>query len=94
MSNLENYNLAFIESFQISKDQLPELTYQSVQGWDSVGHMGLISLLEEKFDIMIETDDNVLKAYFRKCDELYIARIILLGSLAINMIAIAIIFKL
>jgi hypothetical protein len=43
---------------------------------------------------MIETDDNVLKAYFRKCDELYIARTILLGSLAINMIAIAIIFKL
>jgi hypothetical protein len=43
---------------------------------------------------MIETDDNILKAYFNRCDELFVTRIMLLSSLAINMIAAVIVFKL
>ncbi len=70
MSNLEKYNIAFIESFQISESQLIDLTYQSVQGWDSVGHMGLISLLEENFDIMLDTDDIIDFSSYEKGKEI------------------------
>ena len=59
MANLEKYNEAFISSFHISETQLAGLQYQSVDGWDSVGHMGLIAALEEAFDIMMTTDDII-----------------------------------
>ena len=35
------------------------LEYQGVPSWDSVGHMGLISEIEDAFDIQFETDDIV-----------------------------------
>ena len=50
MTNLEKYNQAFIENFEVTEDQLPGLKYQDVEAWDSVGHMGLIASLEEAFD--------------------------------------------
>ena len=59
MSNLEKYNQAFIENFEVTEDQLPGLKYQDVEDWDSVGHMGLIASLEEAFDIMMDTDDII-----------------------------------
>lgn len=59
MSNLEKYNSAFIESLDVEEDQLKGLEYQSVPAWDSVGHMGLISEIEDAFDIQFETDDIV-----------------------------------
>lgn len=59
MTNLEKYNQVFITRFQPNGIQLEELTYQSVQLWDSVGHMGLIAELEETFDIMMDTDDII-----------------------------------
>lgn len=60
MSNLEKYNQAFIDLFSIKKEDLGvELLYQSVDAWDSVGHMELIAKLECDFDIMIEMDDVI-----------------------------------
>lgn len=59
MSNREKYNRAFIESLDVEESQLGELSYQDVPAWDSVGHMGLISELEDAFDIQFETDDIV-----------------------------------
>lgn len=59
MTNLEKYNAAFMESFGVTADQLPELTYQGIDAWDSVGHMQLIAALEETFDIMFDTDDII-----------------------------------
>lgn len=59
MSNIEHYNQSFREAFQVEDSQLAGLTYQSVTLWDSVGHMSLIALLEEAFDIMMETDDII-----------------------------------
>ena len=61
MTNLEKYNQAFIENFEVTEDQLPGLKYQDVEAWDSVGHMGLIASLEEAFDIMMDTDDIIAK---------------------------------
>tara|TARA_B110000211_G_scaffold230837_1_gene291155 strand:- start:7333 stop:7569 length:237 start_codon:yes stop_codon:yes gene_type:complete len=59
MTNLEKYKNAFIENFEVSEDQLDDLVYQSVDMWDSVGHMGLIADLEDTFDITLEMDDIV-----------------------------------
>lgn len=59
MSNRERYNKVFIESLDVEESQLGGLSYQDVPAWDSVGHMGLISELEDAFDIQFETDDIV-----------------------------------
>lgn len=59
MGNKEKYNKAFMESLDVEESQLNGLTYQDVPAWDSVGHMGLISELEDAFDIQLETDDIV-----------------------------------
>lgn len=59
MSLLEKYNEVFITNLKVTETELAALTYQSVPAWDSVGHMGLITALEEAFDIMIDTDDII-----------------------------------
>ena len=49
-----------MESFDIEKSMLnEELKYESIPEWDSVGHMTMISNLEEVFDIVIEMDDII-----------------------------------
>ena len=59
MSKLHMYNEAFRETFEVQDDQLPMLEYQSIQAWDSVGHMALMAALEEAFDIEMEIDDII-----------------------------------
>ena len=60
MTNIEKYNKSFMEIFEIDEEQLnAELIYQSIQLWDSVGHMGLMAAIEEQFEIMMEIDDIV-----------------------------------
>ena len=59
MNNLEKYNKAFMETFEITEDQLAGLKYQDITVWDSVGHMSLIAALEDAFDIMMDTDDII-----------------------------------
>ena len=60
MNNREKYDEAFIETFDLKQDQLnSSLEYQSIDAWDSVGHMALIAELEDVFDIMLEMDDIV-----------------------------------
>ena len=64
MTNLEKYNDAFINALQVEESELAGLEYQSVSGWDSVGHMQLVAELEDAFDIMMDTDDIIdLSAY-------------------------------
>lgn len=70
MSNREKYNNAFIESLDVEEAQLADLKYQDVPTWDSVGHMGLISEIEDAFDIQMETDDIVDFGSYEKGVEL------------------------
>ena len=70
MSNLEKYNQAFIETFEITEDQLAGLKYQDITAWDSVGHMSLIAALEDAFDIMMDTDDIIDLNSYEKGKEL------------------------
>lgn len=70
MENLEKYNKAFMESFEIREDQLSGLKYQDIPAWDSVGHMGLIAALEDAFDIMMDTDDIIDLSSYEKGKEI------------------------
>jgi acyl carrier protein len=59
MTNAELYTAAFKEAFEVDEAVIPDLKYQDIAAWDSVGHMTLIALLEDRFDIMMETDDII-----------------------------------
>ena len=61
MSELvEKYQNAFLEAFELSdKSNLRDLKYQSIDEWDSIGHMSLIAELEDTFDISMEMDDII-----------------------------------
>ena len=57
MQNLEKYKKIFIESLSIdNKDFNEDLKYNEIPEWDSIGHMTLMSGLEEAFKISIETE--------------------------------------
>ena len=66
MTNLEKYNQVFISTLEITEDKLHGLSYQSVELWDSVGHMNLVANLEDAFDIMMETDDIIDLSSYEK----------------------------
>ena len=70
MTNREKYNKAFMEALDVEENQLAGLKYQDVPAWDSVGHMGLISELEDAFDIQFETDNIVDFGSYEKGIEL------------------------
>lgn len=56
----EKYKKAFITALSLSDDKnLVELKYNEIDEWDSIGHMTLISELEETFNISFDTDDIV-----------------------------------
>lgn len=60
MTNLEKYKNAFREGLELSDSvDVEKLEYQAISEWDSVGHMSLISCIEDAFDIMLDTDDIV-----------------------------------
>lgn len=59
MTNLEKYTNAFTESFNITEIEAKTLKYQEIKEWDSVGHMTLITMIEDAFDIMLDTDDII-----------------------------------
>ena len=54
------YDDAFKVAFEIEDSKLgSELKYESIQEWDSIGHMSLIAELEDTFDISMEMDDII-----------------------------------
>ncbi len=70
MTNREKYNKAFMEALDVEENQLAGLKYQDVTAWDSVGHMGLISEIEDAFDIQFDADDIVDFGSYEKGIEL------------------------
>jgi acyl carrier protein len=70
MSAIERYNSVFIEAFGVDEGQLAGLEYQSVEEWDSVGHMAMTAMLEDEFDIMLETDDIIDFSSYEKGKEI------------------------
>ena len=70
MTNLEKYTKAFVDAFDVAPGALPELVYQAIPSWDSVGHMGLMAMLEEAFGITLDIDDVIDFSSFVKGQEL------------------------
>ncbi len=66
MNNLEKYDQAFVDTFEVSKDILKELSYMGIEQWDSVGHMSLVAAIEDSFDIMMDTDDIIDFSSYQK----------------------------
>ena len=60
MSNKDNYDRVFIESFDLDEKKLNDkLEYNSIKSWDSIGHMQMIAELEDTFEIEFEMDDII-----------------------------------
>ena len=56
----EKFDQAFITAFDIDPKILGnDLKYESIQEWDSIGHMALIAELEDAFEISMEMDDII-----------------------------------
>lgn len=57
MNQLQEYNRIFQETFGLNEEEVKGARYKESEQWDSVGHMTLISALEDQFGIMFDTDD-------------------------------------
>ena len=67
MSNKKKYRHIFIQSLSINEKKFNEkIKYNEISEWDSIGHMTLMSGLEEKFSISMDTDDIVDFSSFKK----------------------------
>ncbi len=67
MKNLAKYKEVFIKSLSIDNKNFNEkLKYNDIPEWDSIGHMTLMSALEEAFNITLETDDIIDFSSFKK----------------------------
>ena len=71
MTNLEKYKNVFIESLSLKSETFSEeIKYNDVSEWDSIGHMTLMSALEDGFEITLETDDIIDFSSYKKGIEL------------------------
>ena len=67
MSNKQKYKDIFIKSLAMDSKKFSEnIKYNEIAEWDSIGHMTLMSGLEDGFNISIETDDIVDFSSFKK----------------------------
>ena len=67
MKNKKKYIEIFIKSFSIDEKKFNEkIKYNDIPEWDSIGHMTLMSDLEDGFNISINTDDIIDFSSFKK----------------------------
>ena len=71
MENLEKYNQAFIEVFGAKAEDLNDnYGKETVEEWDSVHQLSLISEFEEAFDIMFDPEDIMEMTSYAKGKEI------------------------
>lgn len=67
MTNYEKYCDVFRKVFELGDDvDVTKLAFQEAPMWDSIGHMNLVAVLEETFDIRFEIDDIIDLSSFSK----------------------------
>ena len=67
MDSKQKYQDIFVKSLSIDKNKFnTDIKYNEIPEWDSIGHMTLMSGLEEGFGITMETDDIVDFGSFKK----------------------------
>lgn len=58
MTNLEKYNNIFVDVFGADVAQLDDnYNKDTIAEWDSVHQLNIISLMEERFDVMLDPED-------------------------------------
>ena len=71
MSNIDKFNEIFTEVFGVSADALGEnFSKDTVEQWDSVHQLNLVSLSEEAFDIMLDPEDIMAFTSYAKAKEI------------------------
>ena len=67
MSNKHKYQDIFIKSLSINNNKFNEnIKYNEIPEWDSIGHMSLMSAIEEAFNVSMETDDIIDFSSYQK----------------------------
>ena len=60
MTSEEKLKHCFVEGLGIDHGQITDdLAYQSISQWDSTAHMALVAVLEQEFEVMLDTDDII-----------------------------------
>lgn len=70
MTNIEKLRNAFSEGLGMQIASVTDDLQYSSSGWDSVGHMTLVAIIEKTFDIMLDTDDVIGMSSFLKAKEI------------------------
>lgn len=71
MENLEKYNNAFVEVFGAKVEDLNDnYAKDTVEEWDSVHQLSLITQFEEAFDIMFDPEDIMEMTSYAKGKEI------------------------
>jgi acyl carrier protein len=56
--NKEKLRTCFSRTLGIPMERVTDdLAYNTIEEWDSVGHMALVADIESAFDVMLDTDD-------------------------------------
>ena len=62
---------AFREALDLGDDvDVTTLAYREHPNWTSLGHMTLVAALEDKFDVMMESDDILDMSSYAKAIEI------------------------
>ena len=57
MKNIEKYRSVFIDALELEEDEVSEdLALGETREWDSLGHMILISTIEDVFEVSIDSE--------------------------------------
>ncbi len=71
MNNSAKLYTAFSEALNMKLEDINDkLQYQNIPQWDSISHMVLISTIEEKFGVLLETDDIIDMSSVGKAKEI------------------------
>lgn len=75
MTNLEKYNQVFVDTLDITPDELNDnLTMESVDSWDSVKNLALLGALENEFGISWTFDEMMDLNSYKKGKEILAAK--------------------
>ena len=65
VDNIDKYKNAFKEAMEAEAKDLEKMTRNTFQKWDSIGHMNLISIIEDDFGIELKPEDILnFSSYF------------------------------
>ena len=71
MNNLEKLKDNFVQALGLDANEVTDdLSYDNNEKWDSMRHMELVTLIEETFNIMMDTDDIIDMSSFAKAKEI------------------------